>query len=74
MTRKKLEYLKDSVRNCRSREGASQADVDEVFANRRPTGRLARCVLACTLEEGGIVSRLYYTETVCNFFTFLSKF
>lgn len=56
LARRKLEFLRDSVVSCGHREGASRADVDEVLAHKHSTSQLAKCVLACTVEAGGIVS------------------
>lgn len=59
MSRKKLEYLKSTVISCGELKGAAQADIDEIFAHKSPSNRLGKCIEACVIEAGGIVSRFF---------------
>lgn len=57
LSRRKVEHLKSAILSCGEKKGATQADIDEVLERKPPSTPIAKCVEACTIEAGGIVSR-----------------
>lgn len=48
---------------CAGNEGASQSDIDDVFGNKPASTRGGKCLRACLLEAGQLVSR--FLSTIC---------
>lgn len=51
-----MEMFKKMATECATKEGASSADLDEVFAKKMPSTEPAKCLHACIGETMGIVS------------------
>lgn len=54
----KLELLKQTIKDCASKEGATEADVKEIFERKPPSSQGGKCTLACVGETAGMVSQL----------------
>lgn len=50
-----MEMFKKIGSECATKEGASQADLDEAFAKKMPSTATAKCMHACIGETIGIV-------------------
>lgn len=56
------------VKGCASKEGASDADVNEVFALKPPSTISGKCLHACIGSTTGAVSRLLIIENCWTYF------
>lgn len=55
LTPEQLEKLQATIKDCAGKEGASDADVQEIFAHKKPSSPAGRCTLACAGETVGLV-------------------
>lgn len=53
-----LEMLKQTIKDCAAKEGASDADVQEIFDRKPPSSHGGKCTVACVAEVAGMVSQL----------------
>lgn len=51
-----MEMMKSTVKDCAAKEGASDADVQELFERKPPSSHPAKCTVACVGEISGMVS------------------
>lgn len=47
MSQKKLDFLKAMLADCASKEGASDADLQEILAKKPPSTHAGKCIGAC---------------------------
>lgn len=47
------------VKECATKEGASDADVDELLSHKSPSSRGGKCIQACFTEKVGFVRRMH---------------
>lgn len=52
------EMLKGMAADCKEKEGASDADVEEMINKKIPTNKPAKCLNACMMDQFGVVSLL----------------
>lgn len=50
-----MELLKAKIKDCAAKEGASDADVQEIFDHKPPSTRGGKCTAACVGETGGVI-------------------
>lgn len=50
-----MEMFMQMAKECASKEGASQADVDEMAARKPASSKGGKCIRACISENVGIV-------------------
>lgn len=62
LTPQQLDMLKQTIKDCAGKEGASDADVQEIFDRQPPSSHGGRCTIACVAETAGMVSQLTWTE------------
>lgn len=48
--------MKKIADECAGKEGASAADIEEVFAKKPPSAKTGKCLHACMAEKIGMVS------------------
>lgn len=47
--------LHEKIVECGAKEGASDADVQELLERKQPSTHLGKCTVACVMETGGMV-------------------
>lgn len=51
-----MERINQKIIECGAKEGASDADVQELIARNPPSTYAGKCTVACVVESGGMVS------------------
>lgn len=54
--------LKAKIKDCAAKEGATDADVQEIFEKKPPSSHAGRCTMACVGEAGGMVYKQNETD------------
>lgn len=49
------EMLKGMAAECKTKEGATDADVDDMVDKKLPSTKPAKCLNACMMEQFGVV-------------------
>lgn len=50
------------VKDCANKEGATDADVDELLSHKSPSARGGKCIQACFTEKFGIVRGIKFSN------------
>lgn len=48
------------MEKCGAKEGASEAEIESIWAKKSPTTMPGKCIQACLAETAGMVTHQYY--------------
>lgn len=64
MTPEMKEKMKAKMVECAGKEGASEAEIQNMLGHNPPTTHEGKCVIACVGEASGMVSNFYDTTVL----------
>lgn len=66
-----LEWLKEVISDCATKEHASNIDIEEVLANKEASTYSGKCFRACIGETTGIVCTIFSAKLLFVFVLFI---